>query len=299
MTKPISSFFATQRMGELPTVQPTQLGDGTNVEFDAPSFPKVLPPNAYEVTIDGFQQTPVDSYVTDTVNKVKFNSPVPKGAKVSIQLRNIQEVAPYGDATNLTIIPEGDTESGRRSLPGAIAESIDMLVGFVLPDSTMQVSPDRAFLADGSEYRRSDYPKLWSKVNGTAMLVSQALINADPETYAANYGDGNGATTFTLPNYGLRPHLAAAGAFGDVGGTIEDRIQNITGRVGVSSALAVAPSPDGAFTSLPSSDFRSNSDLINNTLDVFFDASLVVRTGEYTEVNSSFLNFYIIHGESA
>ncbi|AUR83124.1 hypothetical protein NVP1031O_142 [Vibrio phage 1.031.O._10N.261.46.F8] len=111
------------QLGELPTVQLTQLGDGTKVEFDAPSFPKVLPPEAYEVTIDGFQQTPTDSYVTDTVNKVKFNSPVPAGGKVSIQLRNIQEVAPYGDATTSTIIPVGGTEADRKSIPEAIRDS--------------------------------------------------------------------------------------------------------------------------------------------------------------------------------
>ncbi|PMM11612.1 hypothetical protein BCT62_09570 [Vibrio splendidus] len=183
----------------------------------------------------------------------------------------------------------------------------DGLVGFVLPDSTMQVSPDRAFLADGAEYNRVDYPKLWNKVNGTAMLVSQSLINGDPETYAANYGDGDGSTTFTLPNYGLKPHLAAAGVFGNVGATTEDKIQNIQGsfysRLGQAVTPMVTPASalyEGQFSggpsyAIPPWDLTAQTGLSR----ISFDASRVVRTGVYTEVNSLFLNFYIIHGESA
>lgn len=183
----------------------------------------------------------------------------------------------------------------------------DSLVGFVLPDSTMQVSPDRVFLADGAEYNRADYPKLWNKVNGTAMLVSQSLINADPESYAANYGDGDGATTFTLPNYGLRPHLAAAGIFGSAGTTKEDQIQNITGQMSFSAGTApnvCSPltSAGGAFQTAGDTNVyrvaqetsaQGRAQLAN------FNASFVARTGSYTEVNSSYLNFYIIHGEVA
>lgn len=186
----------------------------------------------------------------------------------------------------------------------------DGLVGFVLPDSTMQVSPDRAFLADGAEYNRADYPKLWNKVNGTATLVSQALINSDPGTYAANYGDGDGVGTFTLPNYGLRPHLAAAGVFGAVGSTVEDHIQNVTGHVSGAShggGTRLFRSPSGLFfTNPPAADFLISSTLQENAISTQYyasdllsiDFSRVARTGAYTDVNSSYLNFYIIHGES-
>ncbi|QZI90373.1 hypothetical protein MYOV003v1_p0049 [Vibrio phage 207E48.1] len=119
--KPISSFFSTQRAGYMPKLQPRQLGDGTKVEFDAPAFPKLLPPEAYEVVIDGWQQAAGDSYITDTVNKIKFKSPVPVGATVDIQLRNIQEVLPYGDATNQTVIPAGGVEADRIPLPQVAA----------------------------------------------------------------------------------------------------------------------------------------------------------------------------------
>ncbi|MGD8172127.1 hypothetical protein ACQEXU_10735 [Vibrio sp. TRT 21S02] len=174
----------------------------------------------------------------------------------------------------------------------------DELVGMILPDSTIQVSRDRAFLADGSEYNRADYPKLWNKISGTGILVSQAVINADPETNAAKYGDGDGSTTFTLPNYGLRPHLAAAGTLGSVGTTIEDQIQNITGAwesINFSSTTKYQGAVDGTIEQTGIVGSGSLRYIMNHN----FDASRVVRTGTYTEVNSSFLNFYIIHGESA
>lgn len=195
-------------------------------------------------------------------------------------------------------------EQGKHSTGHNIAKTssdvIDVFVGFVLPDSTISSFRTLAFLADGSEYNRADYPKLWNKVNGTAMLVSQSLINSDPETYAANYGDGDGSTTFTLPNYGLRPHLAAAGVFGAVGSTAEDHLQNFTGSVdGFHATSGTAGRMSGVFSGVvvtkSTAALGSNGDIIRFDID----ASRDVRTGAHTEVNSSFLNFYIIHGESA
>ncbi|AUR98047.1 hypothetical protein NVP1246O_40 [Vibrio phage 1.246.O._10N.261.54.E10] len=178
------------------------------------------------------------------------------------------------------------------------SDIIDLFIGFVMPDSTVSAMRDFAFLADGAEYNRADYPKLWSIVSNSPILVSQSLINGDPETYAANYGDGDGSTTFTLPNYGLRPHLAAAGAFGAVGSTVEDHIQNITGRYGRVFSTGGGVSPDGAF-SADESNTITFSGTATTLYQGTFDASRVARTSTYTEVNSSFLNFYIIHGEAA
>ncbi len=180
----------------------------------------------------------------------------------------------------------------------------EFLVGMVLPDSVISSARNYAFIADGSAYSRTDYPKLWSIVSNSLMLVSQSLIDADPETYAANYGDGDGSTTFTLPNYGLRPHLAAAGAFGAVGSTVEDHIQNVEGSF---SSMNIGPEAStivtttGAFTQSATVEGYTTGTIISGdhrSSHAYFDASLVARAGTYTEVNSSFLNFYIIHGES-
>ncbi|PTO70140.1 hypothetical protein [Vibrio splendidus] len=177
-------------------------------------------------------------------------------------------------------------------------------VGLIVPDSTVVPMRDKAFLADGSDYAIADYPKLISRVQGTPIMVAQALIDADPEEYAANYGISADGLRFTVPNYPLRPHLAAAGVFGAVGSTVEDQIQNITG--GVTSGAGALSNTEGTSVN-GSGALRTN--LITNTgnnvqatrssFDFDFDASRVARTSTYTEVNSSFLNFYIIHGESA
>ncbi|CAH9013869.1 putative phage tail protein [Vibrio phage 455E52-1] len=186
---------------------------------------------------------------------------------------------------------------------------ISPLIGSVMMDSTSALR-SMAFLADGSEYNRADYPKLWSLIEGTSDVESQSVIDADPESYAAKYGDGDGSLTFTLPNYGLRPHLASAGGFGSAGSTAEDHIQNITGTAGSTASQATTLGLNTGSTDVGTGALvleKSSSPLASfditpdngyyNRLQL--DASLVARTGTYTEVNSSFLNFYIIHGEIA
>ncbi|TCT61933.1 phage tail protein [Vibrio crassostreae] len=185
---------------------------------------------------------------------------------------------------------------------------VDDFVGLVIPDSTVIPMRHKAFLGDGSDYAVEDYPKLMSKVQGTAIIIDQALIDAEPEKYAANYGISADGLRFTVPNYSLRPHLAAAGAFGAVGSTKEDHIQNITGHItpviGQSNGqyLGVSNTRGGAFANLIYGNapvLNKLSDEQNVALGMDFNASRVARTSSYTEVNSSFLNFYIIHGESA
>jgi hypothetical protein len=180
----------------------------------------------------------------------------------------------------------------------------EVLVGMVIPDSTVLPTRKLAFIADGSSYLVADYPKLISKVHGTAIMVSQALIDANPEVYAAHYGISDDGLTFSVPNYSLRPHLAVAGSFGSLGSTVEDQIQNITGHINAEQeGLMVEnhPTVTGAFeiTNQFGAPGGGGSGSHTTWKDLNFDASRSARTGSYTEVNSSFLNFYIIHGEVA
>lgn len=189
-----------------------------------------------------------------------------------------------------------------------LSQVTDLWVGMVLPDSLQVTTRDLVFLADGSTYNRTDYPKLWSKIANSGVLVSQSLVDSAPETYAANYGDGDGVNTFTVPNYSLRPHLAMAGSHGAVGTTTEDRIQSMTGFInpildqGSGQYLAVSPDRGGVFDNYSvgtAPALTKAYDETNKALGINFNASRVARTGATTEVNSSFLNFYIVHGEYA
>lgn len=195
--------------------------------------------------------------------------------------------------------PDGSVDNATNSQLFRVMREvmISPLIGSVMIDSTSALR-SMAFLADGSEYNRSDYPKLWDLIEGTSDVESQSVIDADPNNYATKYGDGNGSTTFTLPNYGLRPHLAASGVFGVVGSTTEDHIQNITGRFPGAVSSEYQQGMGGAFQSTNTNINLKSTTVEGNTGFGFsFDASRVARTDTYTEVNSSFLNFYIIHGE--
>ncbi|OEE50488.1 hypothetical protein [Vibrio anguillarum] len=217
------------------------------------------------------------------------------------------------DPLDLTHLSRAIQELGKSAV-------YDDLVGFILPDSASIFPLARAFLCDGSDYAVADYPKLMSRVLNTPIMVAQTLIDANPEEYAANYGISADGLSFTVPNYPLRPHVAAAGVFGVVGATVADKIQNMTGRFGTwvksngyrqsmtdlsgafGGALIGGDGDTGAGyrdddIAVVAKNMGAGSDGISAL--VKFDASRVARTGTYTEVNSSFLNFYIIHGEKA
>lgn len=64
--------------------------------------------------------------------------------------------------------------------------------------------PDWLLKADGSTgVSRTVDDVLWAHAENSGLLVSQALKDADPVQYAMYYGDGDGSTTFSLPNWYL------------------------------------------------------------------------------------------------
>lgn len=175
----------------------------------------------------------------------------------------------------------------------------DLMVGFRFRDSLYGF--DRTAIAlkgDGTELLRSDFPKLWSVASGIA--VSQSLIDADPETYAASYGDGDGSTTFTMPNYGLMPWDAAAGAYGAAGTTAEDQMVNITGTLPSGGYPSGTDIPTGVFDYTSGFKRGTNQATIDSTIGGFdFDASRQVNTGDHVRPKTNFSDVWIIHGEIA
>ncbi len=70
---------------------------------------------------------------------------------------------------------------------------------------------------------------LWQYAQRTGLIVNQILKQADPNKYAMYFGDGNGATTFSLPNHHLS-HFVRGNPTGVAHGEIqEDAIRNIQG----------------------------------------------------------------------
>lgn len=190
----------------------------------------------------------------------------------------------------------------------------DHLVGLRLKDSFAGINRTAiALRGDGTEVLRADFPKLLQFAIDNDSLVDQALIDADPTTYAANYGTGDGVTTFTLPNYGLMPWGAVAGQYGEAGTTVEDQLQNLTGsfkHVWLDNGYGIAlDSADGVFNSLDNNienyvlknSVIGSMDLTKKGKNYYatFDASRAARTGNYTRPSTHFSEEWIIHGEIA
>lgn len=64
--------------------------------------------------------------------------------------------------------------------------------------STGSTIPSKCLLEAGQELSRASYPDMWAWVQLQSNLVSQATKDAGLLAYSAYYGDGDGATTFTL-----------------------------------------------------------------------------------------------------
>lgn len=70
---------------------------------------------------------------------------------------------------------------------------------------------------------------LWNYASQSNMVMDQMLKHSDPMKYAMYFGDGDGNTTFTLPNHHLGHFIRGASGMGRHGETQGDAIRNIYG----------------------------------------------------------------------
>lgn len=83
----------------------------------------------------------------------------------------------------------------------------------------------------GGELSRTTDKLLWDYAVAAGMTVAQATKDADPMTHAMKFGDGDGATTFTLPNHHLGHFVRGTPSGVSHGQTQGDAIRNIKGSV--------------------------------------------------------------------
>ena len=147
----------------------------------------------------------------------------------------------------------------------------------ILPIGTMlnsYVVLPNTVVAFGGEFNRADYPKLWVYLQANPSLVkTQAQWQTEATANGGICGffsDGNGTTTFRVPNLDkafLRPDSRGAGSFEG------DSIRNITASFSaLSSGVAT-----GALTITSSSDGNYPGGYAFNKI-FNFDASRVVPT---------------------
>ena len=136
------------------------------------------------------------------------------------------------------------------------------------------------------------------------MTVTQATKDADPMAHAMKFGDGDGATTFTLPNHHLGHFVRGAPSGVSHGDTQGDAIRNITARAiptfgSASSAFLPVHGFEGAMTSV--SDSSSSSGVsagspITISTGIVFNASWVVPTANENRPYTANLSIKIHRG---
>ena len=135
---------------------------------------------------------------------------------------------------------------------------------------------DNCIVAFGGEFNRADYPKLWAYLQANPSLVkTQAQWQTEATANGGICGffsDGNGTTTFRVPNLNkafLRPDSRSAGSFQG------DAIRNITaGNLSITYGYV----GNGAFTTSRLGIGLQLNGSTNNWGILSFDASLVVPT---------------------
>ncbi|CAK2193210.1 Phage tail protein [Vibrio crassostreae] len=180
---------------------------------------------------------------------------------------------------------------------------MESMVGMVVPFHT--AGEKRGWLdAKGGVVSRTVDKVLWNHAQDTGLVVSQAIKDADPMTHAMKFGDGDGATTFTLPNHHLGHFVRGNPAGVANGDTQGDAIRNITAQAiptfgTASSAFLPVHNFDGAMKSYADNINTagvSSTGGMESPAGFVFDASLMVPTASENRPYTANLSIKIHRG---
>lgn len=173
---------------------------------------------------------------------------------------------------------------------GAVVGVVGGFIGAIQWYSGSRSSIPAGWLAaDGQTLNRTDYPDLWSSVNGGSFtMVSEALWQASGQAYGTEYrgmfSSGNGSSTFRLPDMngaqsGSLTHLyqtaLVPGSSNQPGFVAPSGAPAITGTF-TSDDWGAQQSPTGAFTNSGQRSFAANTTspaIVGQEYDMTFDAS--------------------------
>lgn len=101
----------------------------------------------------------------------------------------------------------------------------------------------------GGEFSRTTDKILWDYAQTTGLVIVQATKDANPMTYAMYFGEGDGETTFTLPNHHLGHFVRGYPSDASHGETQGDAIRPVESSIGLSRAVeAMSVSDGGVFS---------------------------------------------------
>ncbi|MEZ9440411.1 hypothetical protein [Vibrio atlanticus] len=116
----------------------------------------------------------------------------------------------------------------QKLLEASAVNSLQYRVGQKAEIHSAQI-PDWLLKADGSIVSRTVDDVLWAHAATSGLVIAQSTKDANPEQYAMYYGDGDGSTTFSLPNWYLG-HFARGNPAGVVLGETQcDTIREMIG----------------------------------------------------------------------
>ena len=143
--------------------------------------------------------------------------------------------------------------------------------------------------ADGQELSRTTDDLLWEFAKNSGLLVAQTTKDSDKVAYAMYWGDGDGSTSFTIPNWHLG-HFPRGNPTGvNIGDVQGDAIRNFTGKI---SNVVQAGTEDYTPTNEAGGVFEPNfidvemklpkmtETTFRGTAGIYLDASKVVPTAD-------------------
>ncbi|HGF7519689.1 TPA: phage tail protein [Vibrio cholerae] len=130
---------------------------------------------------------------------------------------------------------------------------------------------------------------LWEYALSSEMIIAQALKDADPVKYAMFFGDGDGSTSFTLPNHHLGHFTRGTPSAQTHGSTQNDALRNAYGSFSIDARKGIEPQGGFSFPgdsglfvggNLKSGSVITSSDYGGglNYQSVHFDLSRVLPT---------------------
>ena len=136
--------------------------------------------------------------------------------------------------------------------------------------------PEHCLVCDGSEISRSAYSELF-------------------ERYGTQYGEGDGSTTFNLPDFRGAFFRCIGGNSESLGIRQGDAIRNITGNVTWSAGNSVGGSSGALYATNGVSYNQWHGPSYVNSGRIYFDASRVVPTAEENRPINFAVNVCVVY----
>ena len=137
--------------------------------------------------------------------------------------------------------------------------------------------PEHCLACDGSEISRSVYSELF-------------------ERYGTLYGEGDGSTTFNLPDFRGAFFRAVGGNSESLGVYQTDAIRNIVGYLGPADGTIIAAIASGAFRGNGSTAYQATTGYVTyRPSQIEFNASLVVPTANENRPINFAINVCVVY----